>query len=208
MKTFTLTAAFVAALSSVAVSSPIEARTKWADWKDDSPFHFTSTYKVVATPDQVINGTSVTPGEPGAIGYYNYGINSELEVICYVSLLVYYEVLEHESLRPFQNITLKGVTGGYQSPALTATHIHEAPKGAAGPPRIAFPNPLPISDDPSVVRRSVGCLTGPFKTGVLANGVDTGEGFTLAEIEANPAGFFTDSHTVKYVPGVVRGQLA
>ncbi len=101
-----------------------------------------------------------------------------------------------------------GVTGGYQSPALTATHIHEAVAGASGPPRIAFPNPLPISDDPSVVRRSVGCLTGPFTTGVLANGTDTGVGFTVKEIEENPAGFFTDSHTARYIPGVVRGQLS
>jgi hypothetical protein len=49
------------------------------------PFYFTSTYAVIATPDQVINGTVATPGEPGAIGYYNYGINSDLEVLCYVS---------------------------------------------------------------------------------------------------------------------------
>lgn len=107
-----------------------------------------------------------------------------------------------------QNITLSGVTGDYQSPALTATHIHEAAIGASGPPRLAFPNPLPISDDPTIVRRSVGCLSGPFLTGVLSGGVDTGSGFTLKQIEENPAGFFTDSHTVKYVPGVVRGQLA
>lgn len=107
-----------------------------------------------------------------------------------------------------QNITLKGVTGDYQSPARTATHIHQAAKGASGPPRIAFPNPLPVSNDPNVVRRSSGCLTGPFLTGVLSNGVDTGTGFTVKQIEDNPAGFFTDSHTVKYVPGVVRGQLA
>lgn len=86
MKTFTLTAAVVAALSSVVASTPLASRSNWADWKDDSPFHFTSTYKVVAVPGEVINGTSVTPGEPGAIGYYNYGINSELDVICYVSL--------------------------------------------------------------------------------------------------------------------------
>ncbi|RVX67546.1 hypothetical protein B0A52_08899 [Exophiala mesophila] len=188
MKSFALTTAVVAALSSVAASTPLASRSKWADWKDDSPFHFTSTYKVVAVPEEVINGTSVTPGEPGAIGYYNYGINSDLDVICY-------------------NITLFGVTGDYQSPAVTATHIHEAPKGSAGPPRLAFPDPLPISDDSSVVRRSVGCLTGPFITGVLNDGVDTGAGFTLAQIEANPSGFFTDSHTARYVPGVVRGQL-
>lgn len=35
----------------------------------------------------------------------------------------------------------------------------------------------------------------------------SGAGFTLAQIEANPAGFFTDSHTNLFVPGVVRGQL-
>ena len=52
------------------------------------PFYFTSTYAVIATPDQVINGTVATPGEPGAIGIYNYGINSDLEVICYVSLII------------------------------------------------------------------------------------------------------------------------
>ena len=34
-----------------------------------------------------------------------------------------------------------------------------------------------------------------------------GAGFTLSQIEANPAGFFTDSHTNLFVPGVVRGQL-
>ena len=87
MKSFALTTAVVAALSSVAASTPLASRSKWADWKDDSPFHFTSTYKVVAVPEEVINGTSVTPGEPGAIGYYNYGINSDLDVICYVSLV-------------------------------------------------------------------------------------------------------------------------
>ncbi|KIW50570.1 hypothetical protein PV05_09369 [Exophiala xenobiotica] len=191
MKATLFASAAAATLVGLVSSSPIDARgEKWTAWKENkSPFHFTSVYHVVATPDQVVNGTTPTPGEPGAIGYYNYGINSELDVICY-------------------NITLKGVTGGYQSAAKTATHIHEAAKGASGPPRIAFPNPLPISDDPSVVRRSVGCLTGPFETGILSNGVDTGAGFMVKEIEENPAGFFTDAHTMKYVPGVVRGQLA
>lgn len=108
------------------------------------------------------------------------------------------------SLTHIQNITLLGVTGAYQSTAKTATHIHEAPFGSTGPPRIALPNP--IGDDQ--LRRSMGCMTGPFTTGILANGVDTGTGFTLAQIEANPAGFFTDAHTAMFVPGVVRGQLA
>ncbi|KAH7368835.1 hypothetical protein B0T11DRAFT_67706 [Plectosphaerella cucumerina] len=154
------------------------------------PFDFTSTYNLVATPDRVRNAESAeAPGEAGAIGYYNYGINSELDVICW-------------------NITLMGVTGPYDSPALTATHIHEAAEGTAGPPRIAFPNPEPADSGPEVVKRTAGCFKGPFVTGIQgADGTDTGAGFTLKQIEANPAGFFTDSHTVVSVAGVVRAQL-
>jgi hypothetical protein len=48
--------------------------------------YFTSMYSIVATPDQVVNNVSVsTPGQPGAVGYYNYAINSKDDVICYVS---------------------------------------------------------------------------------------------------------------------------
>jgi hypothetical protein len=107
-------------------------------------------------------------------------------------------------LTPSQNITLLGATGPYQSLAKTATHIHEGARKSNGPPRIALPDP--VGDDK--LRRSVGCMTGPFTTGILANGVDTGTGFKLIQVEANPSGFFTDSHTKMYVPGVVRGQLA
>ncbi|KAL2212923.1 hypothetical protein CC79DRAFT_1351902 [Sarocladium strictum] len=154
------------------------------------PFHFTSTYNLIATPERVVDAESVSaPGEAGAMGFYNYGINSELDIICY-------------------NITLMGVTGPYDSPAVTATHIHEAAEGQAGPPRIAFPNPEPADSGPEVIKRSAGCLQGPFTTGIDADdGSDTGAGFTLAQIEANPNGFFTDSHTMVSVPGVVRAQL-
>lgn len=151
-------------------------------------FHFTSTQMVKATPDQVVNGTTPTGGLAGASGTYNFGINSQTDTICY-------------------NITLYGFRGEYQSPAATATHIHEAARGASGPPRIAFPNPQPVAGNKDV-RSSVGCITGPFKTGVLANGVDTGAGFKLASIEKNPAGFFADVHSSLAVPGAVRGQLA
>jgi hypothetical protein len=66
--------------------SPIPEWKQWAKKGPKSPFSFTSTYLVTATPDQVINSTgSPTPGQPGAIGYFNYGINSNLDVICYVS---------------------------------------------------------------------------------------------------------------------------
>lgn len=34
-----------------------------------------------------------------------------------------------------------------------------------------------------------------------------GAGFSLKQIERNPAGFFTDAHTNLFVAGVVRGQL-
>jgi len=55
----------------------------------------------------------------------------------------------------------------------------------------------------------MGCLTGPFLTGVkAADGSDTGAGFTVKMIEDNPAAFFTDSHTALFPVGVVRGQLA
>ena len=122
----------------------------------------------------------------GAKGYYNFGINSDLNLICYY-------------------IKLEDVTGEYESAALTATHIHEAVAGKAGPPRIAFPNP--VGDDEE--RISVGCLQGPFETGIDgADGVDTGANFHVSQIEADPAGFFCDVHTSDAVPGAVRGQLA
>lgn len=58
------------------------------DWEDSlSEFKekFTSTWKVVGTPDQVVlaNGTAA-PGESSSIGYYNFGINSEKDLICWV----------------------------------------------------------------------------------------------------------------------------
>ena len=58
-------------------------------------------------------------------------------------------------------------------------------------------------------RISVGCLQGPFTTGVLNDaGVDTGAAFHVSQIEENPAGFFADVHSSLAVPGAVRGQIA
>lgn len=83
------------------------------------------------------------------------------------------------------------------SPAtLKAVYLHVS--------SIAFPNPEPVSKH---TRTSVGCMKGPFKTGVVTDGVDSGDGFTLSMIEANPALFFTDTHSSLAVPGAVRGQL-
>ena len=150
------------------------------------PATFTSAFTAMATPAMVINNDGVpTPGQPGASGSFMYRINSDLDVICY-------------------DITLTGVTPPYQSPAKTATHIHQGDAGKAGPPRIAFPNP---EDDGSGQLASSGCLQGPFTTGVVANGADTGTGFTVDQIEDDPSAFFTDSHTAAYAAGAVRGQL-
>ncbi|MCW2582067.1 MAG: hypothetical protein JWQ53_857 [Klenkia sp.] len=150
------------------------------------PATSTRAFTAMATPDTVIDNDGVAArGEPGASGTSTYMINSDTEVICY-------------------DISLTGVTPPYQSPAKTATRIHQGDVGQAGPPRIAFPNP---EDDGSGTLTSSGCLQGPFTTGVLANGTDTGEGFTLDQIEADPSAFFTDTHTAAFAAGAVRGQL-
>ncbi|PNS14889.1 hypothetical protein CAC42_2118 [Sphaceloma murrayae] len=152
-----------------------------------SPFVFTSYYEVKATPDQVVNGTTPTGGLAGASGLYRLAFNSAENVVCY-------------------NITLYNFSGDFSSPALTATHIHEAARGASGPPRIAFPNPVDIGGG---MRRSIGCAQGPFRTGINGtDGQDSGNGFTVSRIEANPGAFFADVHSSLAVPGAVRGQLA
>ncbi|RMB72187.1 CHRD domain-containing protein [Rhodococcus sp. SBT000017] len=160
-----------------------------ADTPVAEPDSFTSAFTAMATPDQVVNGDGVaTPGQPGATGTFTLRINSDLDIVCY-------------------DIALDGVTGDYMSPAKTATHIHEAAAGAAGPPRLAFPNPTPIGDGP---RTSSGCMQGPFTTGLTPAGADadSGTGFTLDQIEADPAAFAADTHTVDFAAGAVRGQLS
>ncbi|WP_369130222.1 CHRD domain-containing protein [Modestobacter roseus] len=162
------------------------AGTASAETEVAEPSTFTSAFTAMATPDMVVDTDGVpTPGEPGASGSFMYRINSDLEIICY-------------------DITLDGVTPPYQSPAKTSTHIHEAARGQSGPPRIALPDP---QDDGTGKLVSSGCLQGPFTTGLAPEGTDTGEGFSLAEIEADPAAFFTDNHTAAFPSGAVRGQL-
>jgi hypothetical protein len=154
----------------------------------DDLFTFTSTHAVLAEPGQVVNETTPTGGLAGASGTFNFGINSAANMICY-------------------NITINNFDGEFESPANTATHIHEAARGASGPPRIAFPNPHPVNDDPTI-RNTAGCLTGPFVTGVIVEEKDTGEGFHVSQIEENPAAFMADVHSSLALPGAVRGQLA
>lgn len=59
------------------------------DGKDDCkpstfPFVFTSTYSVVAKGSEVRNGTTPAPGPEDAVGFFNFGINSMEDTICYV----------------------------------------------------------------------------------------------------------------------------
>lgn len=159
-----------------------------ADTEVDPPAEFTSAFTTTATPDNVINADGdPTPGEEGGMGTFTFMINSELEIICY-------------------DIELTGITPPYQSPARTATHIHEAEAGSAGPPRLAFPNPTP--DDSDSPLTSSGCMQGPFTTGLEDdNGDDTATGFSLAQIEEDPAAFFADTHTEEFPAGAIRGQL-
>lgn len=158
------------------------------------PSYFTSAFSTRAINTTIINsaGASV-PGQPGAFGHFAFRINSDKNVICW-------------------DIRTVGVTGEYQSPAFTATHIHQADAGASGPPRIAFPNPQYVRNDVNGVeiRESKGCYSGPFRTNVTtASGLDSGtqSGFTLQQIEQNPAGFFADTHTKDFSAGAIRGQL-
>ncbi|KAK3709706.1 hypothetical protein LTR37_010733 [Vermiconidia calcicola] len=154
-----------------------------------APIPYTSTYSVVARPKQVVNGTEPTGGLPGAIGYYDFGLNVDYNLICY-------------------HIRLNGFRGEYESPAATATHLHEAARGQSGPPRIAFPNPK--KTDGRHGRVSVGCMQGPFVTGLEdpETGEDYGADFHVSQIEENPKGFFSDVHSSLALAGAVRGQLA
>lgn len=36
---------------------------------------------------------------------------------------------------------------------------------------------------------------------------DSGAGFTIAALEANPEGFFADTHTAEFPAGAIRGQI-
>lgn len=176
----------IGGLTGAAALLVVSATPAGADTLVDRPDTFTSAYTVMATPDAVVDAEGKSaPGEPGATGTFNFMINSDEDVICY-------------------DITLDGVTPPYKSPAKTATHVHQANAGEGGPPRLAFPNPTGDGD----VLKSSGCMQGPFTTGLDGdNDKDTGEGFTLAQIEADPAGFSADTHTSTFVPGAVRGQL-
>lgn len=202
-----------------APSAPLEERTGLlgkhfggkSGTKCKQPSYFTSAVYGRPGPGNVVNQQNVaTAGQPGAYGHFceqslprvlatrthtpsaAYFINSDKEIICY-------------------DIRTVGVTGEYDSPAVTATHIHEGGAGVSGPPRIAFPNPQFTRKNHlgEEIRESKGCLKGPFRTGVAPTGTDTGSasGFTLRQLEQNPGAFFTDTHTQAFSAGAIRAQL-
>lgn len=180
-----------ATLTLGALASPVAADTptERGESTADRPDTFTSAFTVDATPEQVVENANGDPaGVDGAEGQFTFLVNSDDEIICW-------------------DITVTGLATEYQSAAKTATHIHQNAAGENGPPRVAFPNPGPVTDDADDVRTSSGCADGPFTTGVAPNGTDTGDGFALAQLEENPAGFSADTHTTDAVSGSVRGQL-
>lgn len=152
------------------------------------PETFTSEFTVDATPDMVVDAENQpVDGEEGATGTFGLRLNSDEEIICY-------------------DIEFSGVTEPFESSAETATHLHEAAEGEFGPPRVVFPDPQDQGDGTLV---GSGCVQGPFTTGEedAEAGTDTGEGFTVAQIEESPENFYVDTHTADYPDGAVRGQL-
>ncbi|MTV27299.1 CHRD domain-containing protein [Nitriliruptoraceae bacterium ZYF776] len=149
-----------------------------------APGEETSSWLLVAGPDEVVGG-----GQPGAEAVFELRFDSTNQVVCY-------------------GIVSQGIDGAYASPAVTATHIHQAVAGVAGPPRVAFANPVATDPDLPADRSSQGCARVPQRTGTAANGADNGAGFDLAAIEADPDGYYVDIHTVGFEPGAVRAQFS
>ncbi|MFE1166202.1 CHRD domain-containing protein [Nocardiopsis sp. NPDC058789] len=179
------TGALAAAVAGLLAAAPGTAAH--AGEEVPEPEVFTSEFRVVATPDMVVdNQGAPVPGEEGAWGSFRFRLNSAEDVICY-------------------DIRFFGVTPPYLSPAKTATHIHQAADGEFGPPRLAFPDP---ERDGRGGLRSSGCMRGPFTTGLEGDdGNDTGAGFTVAQIEDDPSSFYADTHTADFPAGAIRGQL-
>jgi hypothetical protein len=118
-------------------------------------------------------------GTSGATGVFNLQLDSTTNTICH-------------------DITISNVTPPFESPAPTATHIHMGAPGEAGPAVWLFNDPQPRSDGSL---RSTGCLREAFTSD------GQGLGFTVADIEANPAAFYVDNHTTANPSGSVRGQF-
>ncbi|WP_114578339.1 CHRD domain-containing protein [Saliphagus sp. LR7] len=104
----------------------------------------TTEFSVEMSPDEVVDD-----GTEGATGTAHLVLDPEEEVICF-------------------DLSFCRITPPYESPANTATHIHEGDTGDTGPPVICFPDPHPRDPEAEGPRTSVGCLPGvlAFETGV------------------------------------------
>jgi hypothetical protein len=111
----------------------------------------TTEFTVQGDPAQVPDEEG--GGNPDASATFDLQLFPDEEVICF-------------------DICARGVTPPYESPATTATHIHEGDRGVVGPPVVVFPDPQPRDPDFDGPRTSSGCLPGElaFQTGV--NGDD------------------------------------
>lgn len=85
---FSISALAIVLTVAVASASPILGwKHDIGNWKNDGKvFYFDKTYTVTATPDEVRNGTTPIPGQPGAKGLFKFGINVKENTICYVIL--------------------------------------------------------------------------------------------------------------------------
>lgn len=175
--------AMVTGLMIAGAAAPVAASTHDHDGPNSTsePASFTSMFSVAASDGEVPDG-----GEPGATGRFDLRLDAASDTICF-------------------DIVLDGVTPPYESPANTATHIHEAPRGEPGPPRVVFPDPE-MHEDGTLT--SSGCITSPWMTGVGPDdGGDHGDAFSVAGLEADPSAYYVDTHTTEFVGGAVRGQF-
>ena len=91
----------------------------------------------------------------------------------------------------FNTVDFTLTVAGLTSSAIAA-HIHEAPAGVAGPIRV----PLPL-----------GAGLGQTTFTTSATLVSPNAGFNVAQIEANPTGFYVNVHSSTFPGGEIRGQL-
>ena len=100
-------------LATVYQASPVQKREP----QSVGPVGVSSSYKVQAYPSEVVDSSNIfTGGLDGVYAEFTLDVNSGDNSLCY-------------------NITLIGFRGDYESPALTATHLHESGVGTSGPPR-------------------------------------------------------------------------
>lgn len=107
----------------------------------------TTEFTVQGDPEQVPDEEG--GGNPEASATFDLVLDPDDEVICF-------------------DICARGVTPPYESPANTATHIHEGNPGEVGPPVVVFPDPQPRNPEFDGSRTSSGCLPAElaFQTGV------------------------------------------